>query len=194
MKSAKLKKQEKIFTTAESLFEKRGYKGVSIDDIVKKAGIAKGTFYLYYSSKDELFGHILLSYKKYADEKIKCIECNDPDVKHRLKKAFLGRLKFISTKPILQEIFSENPDYFSPNVSLEKVFEMNETMTLQVLGNDKILREGVSSHFLAEVHWLFTSTIRFKAMHKHSEEVFWKHAELLAEVIIDGLFTESRWT
>lgn len=39
---------------AARLFRERGMRSVSIDEIVQAAGIAKGTFYLYFRTKDEL--------------------------------------------------------------------------------------------------------------------------------------------
>lgn len=43
-----------IYNIAIDLFNKNGYENVSIEDITNKAGIAKGTFYLYYKSKKDL--------------------------------------------------------------------------------------------------------------------------------------------
>ncbi|HLI42366.1 MAG TPA: TetR/AcrR family transcriptional regulator [Streptosporangiaceae bacterium] len=36
-------------------FEERGYPGVRVDDVVRRAGISHGTFYLYFSNKEDLF-------------------------------------------------------------------------------------------------------------------------------------------
>jgi AcrR family transcriptional regulator len=36
-------------------FEERGFQGVRVDDVVKRAGISHGTFYLYFSNKEDLF-------------------------------------------------------------------------------------------------------------------------------------------
>jgi AcrR family transcriptional regulator len=36
-------------------FEERGFPGVRVDDVVKRAGISHGTFYLYFSNKEDLF-------------------------------------------------------------------------------------------------------------------------------------------
>ncbi len=44
--------KSKIFNTALTLFTKHGYDKVRIEDIAKYAGISKGTFYSYFSSKD----------------------------------------------------------------------------------------------------------------------------------------------
>ncbi len=47
--------QARIVDTARELFARRGYAGVGIEDICRQAGIAKGSFYRYFSSKDDVF-------------------------------------------------------------------------------------------------------------------------------------------
>lgn len=50
----KLIKERKIYDTALELFLSKGTNQTTIDDIVKNAGVAKGTFYLYFSDKHEI--------------------------------------------------------------------------------------------------------------------------------------------
>lgn len=50
----KQKKERKLLNTALHLFTEKGIKKTSIQDIVHEAGIAKGTFYLYFKDKYEL--------------------------------------------------------------------------------------------------------------------------------------------
>ena len=40
-------------------FEERGFDGVRVDDVVKRAGISHGTFYLYFANKEDLFKALL---------------------------------------------------------------------------------------------------------------------------------------
>ncbi|MFO7575921.1 MAG: TetR/AcrR family transcriptional regulator [Bacteroidales bacterium] len=47
--------REKIINEAFKLFLKRGYNGVSMNDLVKSSGLSKGAFYHYFASKEELF-------------------------------------------------------------------------------------------------------------------------------------------
>lgn len=37
-----------------AVFSRKGVSAASVDDIVKSAGVAKGTFYLYFATKDEI--------------------------------------------------------------------------------------------------------------------------------------------
>ena len=48
------KSKELLFQSALSLFKTRGFSGVTISDITRKAGMAKGNFYTYYSTKSDI--------------------------------------------------------------------------------------------------------------------------------------------
>lgn len=43
-----------ILAAADSLFHKRGYQKTMVGDIAKKVGVAHGTFYYYFKSKEEI--------------------------------------------------------------------------------------------------------------------------------------------
>lgn len=53
-------KYTKILDTALGLFEKNGTHLVSIDEIVKGAGVAKGTFYLYFKDRYDLISTLII--------------------------------------------------------------------------------------------------------------------------------------
>ncbi len=46
--------KKKIYEAGWELFGQHGLENVSVDAIVEKAGVAKGTFYIYFASKDAL--------------------------------------------------------------------------------------------------------------------------------------------
>lgn len=50
----KLEKRKKLLDSSYELFVEKGISNVSIAEICQKAGIAKGTFYLYFSSKEDI--------------------------------------------------------------------------------------------------------------------------------------------
>jgi len=59
------KKKDIIYNCGKEIFEKKGFKDTSVAEIMKQAGMATGTFYNYYPSKDKLFMEI------YNDENAK---------------------------------------------------------------------------------------------------------------------------
>lgn len=50
----KLQKKESLLNTAFNLFTTKGLHNTSISDIVEQAGVAKGTFYLYFKDKYDI--------------------------------------------------------------------------------------------------------------------------------------------
>lgn len=75
--------KKKIKEASIRLFERKGFAETSIQDIVDSIGVTKGTFYYYFTSKEELLMDIHLSYiddilatqeKILADETKNCKE------------------------------------------------------------------------------------------------------------------------
>lgn len=54
VESNKKKKKEALFNTAFHLFTTKGLTKTTISDIVEQAGVAKGTFYLYFKDKYDI--------------------------------------------------------------------------------------------------------------------------------------------
>lgn len=54
------KKYDSILDAARALFSREGYSATSVDDVAAEAGIGKGTVYLYFKSKEELYLAALL--------------------------------------------------------------------------------------------------------------------------------------
>ena len=52
---AKSERRASILTAAGKLFAARDFDAISVDDIAKKAQLAKGTFYLYFATKETPF-------------------------------------------------------------------------------------------------------------------------------------------
>ncbi len=55
----KAERRQQILNHARDVFAKRGYYAAKIDDIVSAAGIARGTFYLYFEDKRAIFEEIV---------------------------------------------------------------------------------------------------------------------------------------
>ncbi len=68
MRTADPVKIQRIIETAAQLFAERHYHEVRMDDIADKAGVAKGTIYLHFKDKDDLYRALALdSLKKLCN-------------------------------------------------------------------------------------------------------------------------------
>ncbi|MFD3158211.1 TetR/AcrR family transcriptional regulator [Haloimpatiens sp. FM7330] len=59
-KEKKKIKRNSLYEAAYELFITKGINNTAIDDIVKRAGVAKGTFYLYFKDKYDIIDKIIL--------------------------------------------------------------------------------------------------------------------------------------
>jgi len=78
---------------ALEIFYKNGYHGTTIADITNRAGIAAGTFYLYFPSKLVLYQHILMS---LSHDIRKEISSKVSEKKTRYEKERVGIKTFIN--------------------------------------------------------------------------------------------------
>lgn len=61
IKKKKQEKEESLYTAAYDLFTVKGIHDTAINEIVKRAGVAKGTFYLYFKDKYDVLDKIILN-------------------------------------------------------------------------------------------------------------------------------------
>ena len=60
--------KSRIVSAAWQLFYEKGYNGTTVDDIIALSGTSKGSFYYYFSSKDELLNTLSVILDDYYEE------------------------------------------------------------------------------------------------------------------------------
>ncbi|WAA11136.1 TetR/AcrR family transcriptional regulator [Fervidibacillus albus] len=77
-------KKEMILRTALSLFAQKGHQATSMQEIAEASGVAKGTLYTYFQSKDDLLLTIFKKYYRQFIDKLQMIE-NRTDLSEKEK-------------------------------------------------------------------------------------------------------------
>lgn len=75
-------RRAQILAVATEVFAEKGYHDARIDDIVVGAGIARGTFYLYFSDKRSIFEELVDGFLARLDASIERIELTDNAPRH----------------------------------------------------------------------------------------------------------------
>ena len=52
-------RRQSLIDAARALFAEKGYHDTTVDDITRTANVAKGTFYLYFSEKREIYHEVI---------------------------------------------------------------------------------------------------------------------------------------
>lgn len=115
-----------LFNCGKEQFGRKGFKDTNVSDITKAVGIGTGTFYNYYSSKEELFMAIFMKENEKLKKKIlKSIEL-EKDPQSLVKELMLLNLKGMKSNPILKEwynkdVFDKIEQHFREDKGMERL-------------------------------------------------------------------------
>jgi AcrR family transcriptional regulator len=106
-------RRAQILDAARENFARYGLAGTTVDDIARRAGMAKGTVYLYYRSKDEILRQLLqLDLAQLRDETLPLID-GPGAIEERLGRFLAGALAFFDSK---RDYFEHVQIEMSPDV------------------------------------------------------------------------------
>lgn len=89
------KTKRKIFETSMSLFAKKGYEATSIEEITSVVGVAKGTLYYHFSSKEEIFNFLVEEGMNLLKNSISIKTSKVDNVVDKLKAIILIQIKIL---------------------------------------------------------------------------------------------------
>lgn len=93
IEAKKKEKRERLINAGITLFSRQGFSDTTIEEITSQAGVAKGTFYLYFKDKQQFFQEIVNSIAFHHEENYKqVLVFSDP--RERLKNYIVSELDF----------------------------------------------------------------------------------------------------
>ena len=123
--------KRKIINTSISLFERKGFAETSIQDIVNSLGVTKGTFYYYFSSKEELLLNIHLDYiNGLIERQEEILDCSGKTSRQKIQdlaSLLIGdiRTKGLSAKVFFRELKLLSEDKLKEIVPKRNQFRVN---------------------------------------------------------------------
>lgn len=112
----KSQRREQILEAAIQVFSRKGYHNTSIHDIIERAGIARGTFYLYFENKRQIFDTILDQFLEDLDAAVQTVRL-DPEAPPPLEQV---RANLIRVLRLLLEHPARSRILFHHAVSLDE--------------------------------------------------------------------------
>lgn len=181
-----------LFDCGKELFSTKGFKDTNVSDITKAAGIGTGTFYNYYSSKEELFMEIYLEENQKLKRSI--LESINPDEDPLVltKELMALNIKGMNTNPILREwyntdVFGKIERHFRDKNGLQHVHFMYDSFSeiIKRWQTEGKMRDDIDSEFIMAI---FTALI---VIDTHKEEIglqyFPQILDYLTEFTLKGL-------
>jgi TetR/AcrR family transcriptional regulator len=100
-------KQEKILEAAVEEFASQGYRGASMNNLVKAAGISKGSLFMYFRTKPDLFSLVVDQAVDMVKNRLKKVRGDTADLSFftRIEALLHSGFKFIDDHPLLARIY-----------------------------------------------------------------------------------------
>ena len=98
-------RREEILNAAEKLFERDGYTKTSVESIIKEVGVAKGTIYYYFKSKQDILNALVDNIANDIESHFKAIIDDEKfTAMQKLELMIRGPKKKAKVKPVIMEI------------------------------------------------------------------------------------------
>ncbi|MDN3720724.1 TetR/AcrR family transcriptional regulator [Roseibium salinum] len=96
-----------ILSAAERVIGARGYNDASIGHITSEAGVAQGTFYIYFNTKEQVFSELVLEMGRLVRHTIADATLGIDDRLEAEKAGLTAFLEFVCAHPDLYRIVQE---------------------------------------------------------------------------------------
>lgn len=180
-----------LLTKGKELFIKYGLDKTTIDDLVQACGIAKGSFYKFFSSKEELFYVILQHQDEITGQLLGGHLKKDLPPKELVSSFLHMAFKLADENPLLQQWFQEGePERIIRKLPKHLIKDFSQDNTekgiafVQALIQQGVLKEQNPAVINGVLH-----AILLLRLHKEElgTDLFPKIMDVIIDYIADGL-------
>jgi AcrR family transcriptional regulator len=182
----KAERRLQILHHAREVFSRRGYHAAKIDDIVAEAGVARGTFYLYFEDKRAIFGEILDLVLARIGTTIQRVNPHDPS--HSVAEQVLDNIRGIVA--LLLEDHATTKILLSDAVGVDPLFDRKLHSFYDKLSAllEESLRDGQALGIVAEGDVRVFSYLTLGALKELLYQVVLRGWEHPSDQIVDEVF------
>lgn len=99
-------KRERILTAAERIFARHGFFAAKVSDVAKEAGVADGTIYLYFKSKDDLLISLFERRMQQVNEALRESVAGIASPREQLRAFIKTYLQLVHDEPTAVEVLT----------------------------------------------------------------------------------------
>jgi len=184
------KTKRKIFETSMKLFAEKGYDATSIEEITATVGVAKGTLYYHFSSKEEIFNFLIEEGMKLLQNSIDIKTSKYSNYIDKLKAIVLIQIKIVVRyEDLITILLSQFWGSEARNQKCKKhIFEYISNIEEIVKEGIEIgqIKKGNPQAIASEIYGLICSSLVYKIRNQKEIEIMKLYKEF-ENTVIEGL-------
>ncbi len=183
----KSERLQEILSAAEVLLQEKSFHRINIADVAKKAGMAKGTVFLYFKTKEELFFRIASKeFEKWFDAMDRLFtEASSGRLKPSKDKVLKTLRHILAQQPLLPRLSAILHIVLEQNIGYKEALEFKRMLSKRLSGTGALLEkclpyfkpgQGVTFLF-----WMYALVIGFTHIAEPApvmKKIFEKEPEL----------------
>lgn len=181
------KTKRKIFETSMKLFAEKGYDATSIEEITATVGVAKGTLYYHFSSKEEIFNFLIEEGMKLLQNSIDIKTAKYSNYIDKIKSIVLIQIKIVvKYEDLITILLSQFWGHEARNQKCQKhIFEyINKIENIVKEGMEAgQIKEGNPQAIASEIYGLICSSLVYKTRSKEELDIMKLYKEFESTVI-----------
>ncbi len=99
-------KRRRIIDAAVKVFAEKGFFGAKVSEIAEAAGVADGTIYLYFKSKDDILISLFQEKMSEIVKQLQAILSELPDPETKMRRYVIEHLKLVARQPELMQVLT----------------------------------------------------------------------------------------
>lgn len=107
-------KRRTIYAAALKIFSEEGYHQATMEKIAALSGVAKGTVYTYFKSKEDLLDQLLEEYYQEIVKRISAICSKETDILQQIRELIVFWVHFIQANPLVYRLIQSEAIFQRP--------------------------------------------------------------------------------
>ncbi|MDF2715781.1 MAG: TetR/AcrR family transcriptional regulator [Paenibacillus sp.] len=188
--------RQKLLEEGKRSFETFGLRKTSVDQLTKATGIAQGSFYLFFNSKEELFYELLLVEEAIIRDKLLQSANGEEGVtKESIRRFMMDSFRLMSENALIRNMYFEGEleqlIRKLPQELLERNFTEDQDAMTHVVRNWQ--QAGILKDTKPKLIVSMFRALVLLSLHKKEigEAVYSDTIALLVQVLADGLYVNA---
>ena len=121
----KQRRREMILEAAQGRFQRFGFSKTTMEEIATDAGISKGTIYLYFPAKEDIFTEIMATEALELERLMYHAVKDEKSVRKQLEMIFIGSIEYMEQHPFLHSTLRRDVEMVTPRI-LKHIFSIED--------------------------------------------------------------------
>lgn len=196
--SKKKLKAQRILDCAEAIMVREGLDALNMDTLAADAGMAKGTLYLYFNSKEDVIGHLTVRARKTLMDAFSTEIAKHEDPLDQIRAIFWANFNYYKTNKLHHDLnaFYDINKHLDDTEALKRMGMVFQQFIVSVIEKAKVkkrIKAHINEQELSFMMWgmsfgmlqLMDTKRELIGMYVHQEnEIFYKN---FVDIFIDGI-------